>query len=81
MKHQPFWDSMEVEKLYSVYKSQSVTTVKVLNLLVEPPLQNQTQEEVWSYLRRFIGNMTVDELRTFLRFVTGSFVITVPLLI
>ena len=51
---------------------------KVLSMLQEPTIQNQSEEEVWHYPRHFIGNMTVDQLCTFLRFVTGSFVITVP---
>ncbi len=75
-KHQAFWESMSVEKLYSVYASLSVTTGKVLNLLKEPATENPSQE-VWIYRRKFIGNMTLEELRTFLRFVTGSFVISV----
>ena len=76
--HQPFWKHMTVEKLYSLYTTLSVSTAKVLSLLSEPVMESASQEEVWHYLRRFVGNMTVDELRIFLRFVTGSFVISVP---
>ena len=43
-----------------------------------PIMRNHSEEEVWHYLRHFVGNMTVDELCTFLRFVTGSFVISIP---
>ena len=56
----------------------SVSVFKVLSLIKEPILDTQRKEEVWMYIRRFVGNMTTDELRTFLRFVTGSFVISVP---
>ena len=75
--HQPFWKDMTVEKLYSLYTTLSVSTAKVLSLLSEPVMESASQEEVWHYLRRFVGNMTVDELRTFLCFITRSFIISV----
>ena len=34
--------------------------------------RNPSQESVFCYLRQFIGNMQTDEVRAFLRFVTGS---------
>jgi len=79
--HQPFWKHMTVEKLYSLYTTLSVSTAKVLSLLSEPVMESASQEEVWHYLRRFVGNMTVDELRTFLCFITRSFIISVSLAI
>ena len=75
--HRSFWATMEVGKLFKVYKCMSVSTAKVLHLLEEPQMDTPSKEEVWLYLRRLIGNMTNDELRTFLRFVTGSFVISI----
>ena len=66
---------MTVERLYHLYKCMSVSVFKVLSLIKEPILDTQRKEEVWM---RFVGNMTTDELHTFLRFVTGSFVISVP---
>ena len=77
-KHQSFWKIMTVEKLHSLYLSLSVSNAKVLSLLKEPVIQNVSQEDVWQFLRKYVGSMAVDELRTFLRFVTGSFVISVP---
>ena len=47
----------------------SVSVFKVLSLIKEPILDTQRKEEVWMYIRRFVGNMTTEELRTFLRFV------------
>ncbi len=67
---------MTVNNMYSIYSSLSVSKAKVLNLLKEPYLLSES-EEVFQYLKRFVGNMLVDELRTFLRFVTRSFVISV----
>ena len=75
--HRSFWGKIEVGHLFKVYKCMSVSTAKVLSLLQEPQMDIPSKEEVWLYLQRFIGNMTNDELRTLLRFVTGSFVISV----
>lgn len=41
-------------------------------------MSSPSQEDVWLYLQRFVGNMSRDELHAFLRFMTGSFVICVP---
>ena len=70
--HRSFWETIEVGHLFKVYKCMSVSTAKVLSLLQEPHMDIPSKEEVCLYLRRFIGNMTNDELRTLLRFVTGS---------
>lgn len=78
LEHRPFWKRMAVNNLYSIYSSLSVSKAKVLHLLKEPCLLSISEDEVYQYLKRFIGNMSVDELRTFLRFVTGSFVTSVP---
>ena len=77
-QHQPFWNDMSLDKLLSLYHALSVSTTKVLQLLEEPFMSSPSQEDVWLYLRRFVGNMSRNELRAFLRFVTGSFVICVP---
>ncbi len=78
LKHRPFWKHMTVNNMYSIYSSLSVSKAKVLHLLKEPYLLGESEEEVFQYLKRFVGNMLVDELRAFLRFVTGSFAISVP---
>ena len=44
-------------------------------MLADPDVLNSNEDRTWNYLRRYIGSMTCDELRTFLRFVTGSCVI------
>ena len=75
--HHSFWSRMEVGKLFKLYKCILVSTTRLLGLLQEPLLDSPGKDEVWVYLRRFIGNLTNDELHTFLCFVTGSFVIRV----
>lgn len=71
-EHQPLWTGMGVNGLYALYKAQSVSTEMVLKMLEEAEGANQSEERVLSYLRQFVGNMGLDELRDFLRFVTGS---------
>jgi hypothetical protein len=75
--HLWFWNSISVEEFLTLYNSMSVSVEKVLNLLVEPTFLNKAEEDVWIYLRKCIGNMSVDELRRFLRFATGGVVICV----
>lgn len=77
VEHQAFWAQMSMRRLHDIYTELSVSTPKVLSLLSEPTIVNEAQECAWSYLRQFVGDMTVAELRSFLRFVTGSFVISV----
>ena len=68
---------MSCEKLYSLYSAASVSVRKVLDLMLEPEFTNVMQQDVWVFLRKFIGSMNTIELRAFLRFVTGSVVICV----
>ncbi len=62
--------------LYIIYKALTATPTKVLSLLEEPFFANQAQKVVFGFLRQYIGNMSPDEVRIFMRFVTGSSVCT-----
>ena len=75
--HHSFWCDVTVDQFHSIYSAIAVTHGKVLSLLVEPEFQTKGQELSWTYLRKFIGNCSGDDLRYFLRFTTGSYVITV----
>ena len=44
-------------------------------MITEPQEMNSAEERVFGYLTQFIGSLKCDELRLFLRFVTGSSVI------
>ena len=50
---------MPVHRFHSIYTALSVTASKVLGLLEEPVIENEAQEMVWTYLRRFVGNLLV----------------------
>ena len=71
----PFWQSYSVEELYSLYLSLNATPGKVLAMLEEPEVNDECQAQVFTYLQQFIGNMKNDEVRRFLRFVTGTSVL------
>ena len=58
-----------------LYMSLNATPAAVIGRIEEPEELNSNQLGVFGYLTRFIGNMTQDELRRFLRFVTGSSVL------
>lgn len=76
VEHHSFWNSMPLE-FFSLYNTMSVSMVKVLSLLQEPYFRNEAEDDARLLLRKCIGNMSSVELRHFLRFVTGSAVITV----
>ena len=64
---------MTVRDLYSICKAIHGSPAKVLALLDDDVcLGNENQERVYGYLQQYIGNMDEDEIRNFLRFVTGS---------
>lgn len=71
-----FWDSFTVEELYSLYLSLSATPEKVLSILDEPLEENSSQARIFAYLQQYVGNMKNEEARRFLRYTTGSSVLT-----
>ena len=71
--HQGFWNEQSVEKLYSLYKSLIATPV--IKMISEPEVMNSTEERVYGYLIQFIRSLKPDDLRCFLRFITGSSVL------
>lgn len=75
-KHKPFWQAMDVQKLHCIVDSLSARPEKVLETLIEPDFRNENERRVFTYLQQFVGEMKVTEARRFLRFVTGSSVLT-----
>jgi len=73
--HLAFWKSLTVSKFYQLYNALNATPTTVLHLLEEPEFENQAEADVYHYLTSFIGSCKTDELRSFLRFVTGSSVV------
>ena len=67
--HKPFWIKNNIT---SIYNQLTVTAEKVHNLLSLPQASSLSEERVYGYLKTMVGNISNDELRSFLRFVTGS---------
>lgn len=67
--HSRFWAETSIGDLYDIYRALQVSPAKVLALLDDGYVTNQSQERVYDYLQQFVGNMTMGEVR---RFVTGS---------
>ena len=75
-REREFWSQMSIEELYSLHLCLSATPDHVLDLLEEPIFMNPSQERVYGYLRDLVGNFSLDSTRLFLRFVTGSSVLS-----
>ena len=74
--HKAFWCSKSPSDLHCLYQALTATPAKVLNFLEEPYCVNKARKMVFGYLRQYTGSMTLDQLRLFLRFATGSSVFT-----
>ncbi len=77
-RHNKFWIMIEVEQLYDVYTAVNASPSKVLRTLVELAFfANLHEKRVYTYLEQYnIGGMSVQEVRQFLRYATGSTVLT-----
>ena len=76
-EHTSFWRSQSVEGVCSIYKMLTVSCKKVLDILEVSQYLNPAEERVAGYLVEMIGNMSTDLPQKFLRFTTGSSVLTV----
>ena len=59
-------------EFHSLYMALDATPMKVLSLLDDECADDPNKMRVFKYLTQFIGNMSTDELRSFLRYVTGA---------
>ena len=73
-----FWQNKSILSLSALYSAMLSSPEKVLEMIEEPFFESRSQERVFEYLQRFIGNMTLDLAQKFLRFVTGSSVTVCP---
>ena len=71
-QHIPFWSLLSYEHFYDIYRAQQASASKVLALIEDPQTSNPNEERVYGYLQQFIGSLRGDELRSLLRFATGS---------
>ena len=73
-----FWWQFDIEKLFRLYKALNASTLdlSVLQSIAEPEAMNCAEDRMFQFLKTYITNMKEEELRQFLRFVTGSAVLT-----
>ena len=72
VEYHPFWKEFSVQKLYDLYRALNVTPESFLSALKTSDDIDANQTRVFSYLKTFIGNITSQDLRNLLRFITGS---------
>ena len=70
-----FFQTMTVSEFFGLYKALNATSERVLDLIEEPSAMNSAEKRIFSYLITFVSNSRQDDLRLFLRFVTGSSVL------
>lgn len=71
-RHRAFWEKISIYEFHAWCVALTATPTKVLSVLEDDCADNQNKERVLRYLTQFIGNMSSDELRSFLRYVTGA---------
>lgn len=74
--HLAFWRNFDVQKLHVLYMALSANVKQVLKAIAEPVFLNQNEERTFHYLLQYVESMEPEELRRFLRFVTGSSTLT-----
>ena len=72
VEYHVFWNDFSVKTLYELYKALNATPESIINVLTVPDDIDSNQSRVISYLKTFSGNLTHQDLRNFLRFITGS---------
>lgn len=73
--HHPFWNEVNVGELYSWYTALNATPKRVIEKLEENVDMSAAESRVFKFLITFIGDLNQEELRNFLRYVTGSSVL------
>ena len=74
--HLAFWRNYTVPKLHVLYLALSANVKQVLKAIAEPVFLNKNEERIFQYLQQYVESMEPEELRRFLRFVTGSSTLT-----
>jgi len=71
--HDGFWSAKTPNDIQKIHTALTATPTKVLSMLDIPETMNPAEDRVATFLSTMIGNMThPEDLRNFLRFVTGA---------
>ncbi len=73
--HKLFWGKLSVSKLFELFKAMNATASSMLKILEEPEFCNKAEQRVFNFFATFIGSCHNNDLRSLLRFITGSSVI------
>ena len=69
------FSDLSVGDLRKLYQALNATPGSVIGMIKESNEMTSSQARVLGYLKTFIGNLNHQDLRNFLRFVTGSSVV------
>ena len=64
--------AVSLNELLSIYRAQSISRSVTLKMFEDGEGLNECEGRILCYLQQYIGDMSNDELSTFLRFVTGA---------
>ena len=70
--HKTFWSTKSPQDIQKIHRALTASPSKVISMLNLPDMFNPAEERVVGYLTTMIGNMGPEDLRNFLRFVTGA---------
>ncbi len=65
------WQNISPKLPKEILMLLTPTTEKVLNMIYEPDFRTSTQQQTFDYLRRFINQLSTENLGKFLQSVTG----------
>lgn len=73
VEHKHFWEPLSADDLFAIFNALNATAADVLDAIKEPAnFCNNAEATVFGYLLQYVGNMKDEEVKNFLRFVTGS---------
>lgn len=70
--HRSFWSQKTVSGVSALYDSLTVSAARIRKSLMSSSENNSNAERVYGYFTTMIDNSTTEDLRSLLRFITGS---------
>ena len=70
--HPELWQNISPKLPKEILMLLTPTSEKVLNMIYDPDYRTSTQQQTFDYLRRFINQLSTENLGKFLQFVTGT---------
>lgn len=71
-KHRKFWKQQSTDKIRELYEKLTISSRKVLSLINFPQFCTVQEQRVCGYLRTLIGQLSMEDLRHLMCFITGS---------